>query len=123
VDEHQFKTLCELAVDSTLSQRDLSRKMGISLGRINYLISALIDKGFIKAKRFRNSKKKLGYMYILTPAGVNEKFRQTNAFIKLKTLEYEELRHEIEILKREDELMRRTVHALSESEQNNTGGG
>lgn len=106
MDEYQFKTLCELSKDSTLSQRDLSRKMGLSLGRVNYIINALIEKGFIKAERFRNSKKKMGYMYVLTPAGISEKLRQTTAFIRLKTREYEALRSEIEALKREDELMR-----------------
>ncbi|MBI5102962.1 MAG: MarR family EPS-associated transcriptional regulator [Nitrospirae bacterium] len=116
MDEYQFKTLCELARDNTLSQRDLSKKMGLSLGRINYIIGALIDKGLIKAERFRNSRKKLGYMYILTPDGVNEKFRQTNAFIRRKTVEYEELRQEIEVLKREDELMRRRIYAVGEGE-------
>lgn len=116
MDEYQFKTLCELARDNTLSQRDLSKKMGLSLGRTNYIISALIDKGFIKAERFINSRKKLGYMYILTPAGINEKFSQTNAFIRRKTIEYEELRQEIEVLKQEDELMRRCITAAGDGE-------
>lgn len=102
MDESQFKTLRELAKDGTLSQRDLSRKMGLSLGRVNYLINALLKKGYIKAERFKNSKKKIGYMYILTPKGVSEKFQQTQSFLQRKTLEYERLKIEIESLKKEN---------------------
>jgi len=99
--ETQFKTLRELAKDSTLSQRDLSQKMGLSLGRVNYIINALVEKGYIKAERFKNSKNKMGYMYVLTPHGIAEKFRQTQAFLLRKTTEYEELRNEIEYLSQE----------------------
>jgi EPS-associated MarR family transcriptional regulator len=102
MDESQFKTLRELAKDGTLSQRDLSRKMGLSLGRVNYLINALLKKGYIKAERFKNSKKKIGYMYIITPKGMSEKFQQTQSFLQRKTLEYERLKIEIESLKKEN---------------------
>jgi len=101
MDESQFKTLRELAKDGTLSQRDLSRKMGLSLGRVNYVINALLEKGYIKAERFKNAKKKIGYMYILTPQGVSEKFHQTQAFLMRKSDEFEKLRNEIEHLRRE----------------------
>lgn len=102
MDESQFKTLRELAKDGTLSQRDLSRKMGLSLGRVNYLINALLEKGYIKAERFKNSKKKIGYMYVITPKGVSEKFQQTQRFLVRKTEEYERLKREIESLRREN---------------------
>ena len=102
MDESQFKALRELEKDSTLSQRDLSKRVGLSVGRINYIINALLEKGYIKAQRFKNSKNKMGDMYILTPKGISERLFQTQAFLQSKTAEYERLRQEIEILKREN---------------------
>ncbi len=99
--ESQFKTLRELSKDSTLSQRDLSQKMGLSLGRVNYIVNALVEKGYIKAERFKNSKNKMGYMYTITPKGLRERLIQTQAFLQQKTAEYEQLRQEIEKLKEE----------------------
>lgn len=96
--ETQFKTLRELAKDSTLSQRDLSQKMGLSLGRVNYIINALVEKGYIKAERFKNSKNKMAYMYVLTPKGVKEKLMQTQAFLLRKSEEFERLKNEIDLL-------------------------
>jgi EPS-associated MarR family transcriptional regulator len=101
MDESQFKALRELEKDSTLSQRDLSKKVGLSVGRVNYIINALLEKGFIKAQRFKNSKNKIGYMYILTPKGISERIAQTQAFLQRKTVEYEELRQELEKLREE----------------------
>lgn len=101
MNEPQFNALRELAKDSTLSQRDLSQKMGLSLGRVNYIVNALLEKGYIKAERFKNSKNKMGYMYILTPKGVSEKIRQTQAFLARKSDEFEKLRSEIEHLSQE----------------------
>ncbi|MBI5848261.1 MAG: MarR family EPS-associated transcriptional regulator [Nitrospirae bacterium] len=101
MNELQFNTLRMLTSDGTLSQRDLSRKMGISLGKVNYIVNELLEKGYIKAERFKNSKNKMAYMYILTPHGVAEKFRQTQAFIRRKTEEYERLGTEIESLRSE----------------------
>lgn len=101
MDELQFNTLRELTNDGTLSQRDLSRKMGISLGKVNYIVNELLSKGYIKAERFKNAKNKMAYMYILTPHGLAEKFRQTQAFIRRKTEEYERLKTEIESLRSE----------------------
>lgn len=106
MDESQFKTLRELAKDGTLSQRELSKKMGLSLGRVNYLVNALLEKGYIKARRFKNSKNKIGYMYILTPKGISEKFMQTQSFLLRKSQEYANLKREIEILRKETEEIR-----------------
>lgn len=103
MDESQFKTLRELSKDGTLSQRDLSKKMGLSLGRVNYLVNALLKKGYIKAKRFKNARNKIGYMYIITPKGVSTKMKQTYNFIQRKTEEFEMLKREIETLKTENE--------------------
>ena len=102
MDESQFKTLRELAKDGTLSQRDLSRKMGMSLGRVNYLVNELLKKGYIKARRFKNSRNKIAYMYILTPRGVSEKITQTYHFLQRKLDEYDRLKQEIDVLRREN---------------------
>lgn len=101
MDEPLFKTLRELAKDSTLSQRDISKRVGLSVGRVNYIINALLNKGYIKAQRFKNAKNKAGYMYILTPKGVSEKIMQTQVFLQKKTEDYARLRQEIEMLERE----------------------
>lgn len=101
MDESQFKTLRELAKDGTLSQRELSRIMGLSLGRVNYIVNALLRKGYIKARRFKNSKNKIGYMYNLTPKGMSIKLTQTYGFLQRKIDEFERLRQEIEMLKKE----------------------
>jgi EPS-associated MarR family transcriptional regulator len=102
MDESQFKTLRELAKDGTLSQRDLARRMGMSLGRVNYLVNALLKKGYIKAQRFKNAKNKIAYMYILTPRGVSEKMTQTYMFLQRKLDEYDSLKMEIETLRQEN---------------------
>ncbi len=103
MDESHFKTLRELAKDGTLSQRELSRKMGLSLGRVNYIVNSLLKQGHIKAKRFKNSKNKIGYMYIVTPKGVSTKVAQTYNFLQRKLDEFESLKREIEILRKENE--------------------
>lgn len=116
MNEPQFNTLRELAKDSTLSQRDLSQKMGLSLGRVNYIVNALLEKGYIKVERFKNSKNKMGYMYILTPKGVSEKIRQTQAFLARKSVEFEQLKQEIDLLRTEDALTRKRVNAFPDHE-------
>jgi EPS-associated MarR family transcriptional regulator len=100
MDEHSFKTLKELSNDNTLSQRDISKRLGVSIGKVNYIINALIEKGHIKAVRFKNSKNKIAYMYILTPSGARERIRLTQEFIRIKTEEYNLLKEEIEELKK-----------------------
>lgn len=101
MDEFQFKTLRELAKDGTLSQRDLSKKMGLSLGRVNYLVNELLDAGYIKASRFKNSKNKIAYAYVLTPRGIKAKLAQTYRFLQRKLDEYHQLKEEIETLRKE----------------------
>jgi EPS-associated MarR family transcriptional regulator len=99
MNESQFKTLRELSSESAITQRELSRRLGLSLGSINYIIRALMEKGYIKAQRFKNSNNKLGYIYILTPEGMKQKLRQTHIFMKRKLEEYEQLKQEVEIFK------------------------
>jgi len=84
-----------------LSQRDLARELGTSLGKINYCLNALIDKGLVKARNFRNSRNKLGYAYLLTPRGIDSKATIAVQFLKRKMAEYESLKIEIEQLQRE----------------------
>jgi len=82
-------------------QRDLSIKLGLSLGKINYVLNALLDKGLVKATRFKNSKNKLAYMYILTPEGIVAKVDLTHSFLLRKLTEYDALKREIEEMKRD----------------------
>jgi EPS-associated MarR family transcriptional regulator len=84
-----------------LSQRELADSMGVSLGKINYCLRALIQKGQVKLGNFRQSKKKRQYAYLLTPSGIEEKTRITLAFLKLKEAEFEQLKMEIEVLRGE----------------------
>ena len=86
-----------------LSQRDLAKCLGISLGKVNFRLNALIKKGCLKVNNFRNNDNKLAYAYLLTPHGIEEKARITVHFLKYKVQEYERLRTEIEELKREAE--------------------
>jgi len=101
MNESHFKTLRELSSNGNLTQRELSEKLGLSLGSVNYVVQALIGKGYVKAQRFKNSKNKIGYIYILTPKGMSEKVKQTQEFIHRKMAEYEKLKREIETLKNE----------------------
>ena len=84
-----------------LSQRDLAKRLGVSLGKVNFCLNALVEKGSIKINNFRNNENKLAYAYLLTPRGVEEKARITVGFLKHKIEEYERLKKEIEELKRE----------------------
>ncbi|MFZ5524825.1 MAG: MarR family EPS-associated transcriptional regulator [Pseudomonadota bacterium] len=86
-----------------LSQRDMAKRLGVSLGKVNFCLNALVAKGLLKVNNFRNSDNKLAYAYLLTPRGVEEKARMTVHFLKYKMQEYEQLRAEIEALKREAE--------------------
>ena len=84
-----------------MSQRKLAEEMGISLGKVNYCLKALIDRGLVKVNNFRNSSNKRAYLYVLTPRGLSEKSRNTLRFLERKTAEFDALRKEIERLKRE----------------------
>ena len=88
-----------------ISQRELSQNLGISLGKINFILKALIQKGVVKAKNFRNNKNKIVYAYYLTPDGFNEKAKLTINFFKRKNMEYNELKKELRLLKNEITLL------------------
>jgi EPS-associated MarR family transcriptional regulator len=90
-----------LESDPTLSQRDLSRELGLSLGKTHYLLRALLDKGAVKVSNFRRSDNKAAYMYLLTPAGVRKRASMTRAFLARKEAEYEALERTITQLRSE----------------------
>lgn len=109
-DELRYKLLKLLEQNPNLTQRALAAELGVSLGKTNYCLNALIEKGCIKARNFRCNQKKIGYVYLLTAKGLDEKARMTFTFLKLKQKEYDELVKEIEVLRNEA--------ALIESNQN-----
>ncbi len=100
-DETGLKLLRLLEANPKASQRDLASEFGFSVGKVNYCLRALMHKGWIKAKRFRNSHNKLAYRYLLTPRGIEQKAVLTARFLRIKMREYETLRTEIEQLRRE----------------------
>ena len=105
IDQHledtHLRLLKLLEARPELSQRDLARELGTSLGKTNYCLNALIDKGLVKVRNFRNSNNKLAYAYLLTPRGIDSKATITVQFLKRKMAEYEMLKAEIAQLKRE----------------------
>ncbi|OFZ65874.1 MAG: MarR family EPS-associated transcriptional regulator [Betaproteobacteria bacterium RBG_16_56_24] len=102
-DNTSYGLLKTLEDNPSLSQRDLAKRLGISLGKVNFCLNALIAKGCLKVNNFRNSDNKLAYAYLLTPRGVEQKARMTVEFLQVKLQEYEQLRAEINELKREAE--------------------
>ncbi|MDO8748086.1 MAG: MarR family EPS-associated transcriptional regulator [Candidatus Omnitrophota bacterium] len=94
--EKILSVIKELEQNPIITQRDLALKLKISLGKINYFLNALIDKGIIEAKNFKNAKNKLSYMYMLTPEGIRIKFQLIQQFLDWKTREYERLEVEME---------------------------
>ena len=100
-DEYRSKILRILEESPEISQRALAHRLGVSLGRANYCLRALIEKGLVKANNFKNSRNKKAYVYLLTRKGIAEKARATTRFLERKVSEYEALHHEIELLRRE----------------------
>lgn len=100
-DEYRYKILKLVESNPSISQRELAQQLGISLGKTNFCLKALIDVGLLKATNFRNNKNKLAYMYLLTPRGIEEKASITMRFLKYKIQEYETLQTEIEELRRD----------------------
>lgn len=84
-----------------LSQREVAASLGMSLGKVNYCLRALIAKGLVKVENYRNSDNKLAYFYLLTPSGITAKAELTRHFLARKVQEYDELRVEIEQLQEE----------------------
>jgi EPS-associated MarR family transcriptional regulator len=95
VDESYYKVMCLLEANPEMSQRDLARELGVSLGKVNYCLRALTEKGWIKATNFKNSQNKAAYMYLLTPSGIQQRASLAVRFLQAKMEEYEALRAEI----------------------------
>ncbi len=99
--EIHLKVLRQLEENPDITQRELAQQLGVSLGKANYCLKALIDKGFVKARNFKNSDNKRAYLYVLTPRGIEEKSRISVSFLRRKMEEFEALRDEIDELKAE----------------------
>jgi len=100
-DETRYRLLKYLEANPDASQRALARELGVSLGKVNYCMKALVDRGWVTVGRFRRSNNKLAYMYKLTPHGIEAKAEATIRFLNRKVDEYETLRTEIETLRDE----------------------
>lgn len=91
--------LNKLEVNPKYTQRELSKEMGVSLGKVNYCMKKLIERGWVKLINFSKNPNKVDYIYLLTPKGIEQKARLTFLFLKIKIEEYEMLREEISLLK------------------------
>lgn len=100
-DETRYRILKMLEADPRASQRRIADELGISLGRVNYCLQALVRKGLVKVNNFRSSTSKRAYLYLLTPRGIEERARVTARFLRVKLDEYEILKRELEELQRE----------------------
>ena len=117
--EIHYRLLNLLVDEPQLRQLDIAKKMGISVGKVNYCIAELAKKGLIKVKRFKSAKNKLPYSYMLTPQGIEEKGRITVRFLKRKLSEYEEIKHQIAALT--EEVEKNGLRGMAESEIGETG--
>lgn len=95
VDECYYKVMCLLETNPEMSQRDIARELGVSLGKVNYCLRALAEKGWIKVTNFKNSQNKAAYMYLLTRSGFEERASLAVRFLRAKMEEYEALRTQI----------------------------
>ena len=114
-DPQRLELLKLLQEQPQMSQRDLAQAMGVSLGKANYCLKALMEKGLVKLGNFRRNPDKREYAYLLTPAGLEEKTRITMAFLRRKVAEYEALEKEIEQLR--SELKNRRIQSAVRSER------
>jgi len=97
--------LRKLELNPHCTQRELSKDMGISLGKVNYCMQKLTERGWVKLTNFSRSSNKFGYMYLLTPKGIEQKARLTTSFLKIKLDEFEILKDEINQLKLDEKKM------------------
>ena len=100
-DEYRYKVLNLLSANPNLSQRQLARELGISVGKVNYCLKALAERGMIKATNFKNSQNKQAYAYLLTPKGLEHKTKVAVRFLKHKLTEHKQLQAEIAALREE----------------------
>ena len=97
----EYIILTILKDNPKMTQRQMASELGLSLGKTNYIVRALVDKGWLKLSNFKRSDNKLGYIYLLTPEGLSEKAILAQNFLKRKSEEYNRLKKEIETLKKE----------------------
>jgi len=95
-DDDHFNTLRKIEKNPQSTQRSLANELGFSLGKLNYCLRALKKKGLVKINNFKKSKKKINYIYVLTPKGISAKTKLTLKFMERKMREYDELKKEIE---------------------------
>ena len=95
-EEDRFKLFRLIEANPRMSQRDVALALGISLGKVNYCFKALMQRGWVKARNFKNSRNKVAYMYLLTPRGIEAKASLSLRFLQIKQREYESLRNDIE---------------------------
>ena len=101
ISDTEYIILRILKDNPKITQREMAKELGLSLGKTNYIVRALVDKGWVKLSNFKRSDNKLGYIYLLTPEGVSEKTVLAQNFLKRKSEEYNKLKKEIEMLKNE----------------------
>jgi EPS-associated MarR family transcriptional regulator len=112
-DEVRYRLMRLVAARPEMSQRELARELGISVGKLNFCLRALVEKGLIKAINFKSSKNKAGYLYFLTPRGAEEKARVTVRFLQRRLAEYESIRVEIEEIRQDaEQSMNRSTSAV-----------
>jgi EPS-associated MarR family transcriptional regulator len=104
-DADRYRILKRLNANPGISQRELASELGISLGKMNFCLNALIERGLLKVENFRNNKHRRAYMYYLTPKGFEEKTRVTLRFLSARVAEYEALDREIAELRAEAEII------------------
>ena len=97
--EVELEILRKIEENPNLTQRQIAEHLGLSLGKINYLIQALLSKGLLKVDNFRRSGNKLGYLYLLTPEGVDTKKKLTMLFLQRKSEEFDKLKKDMEHIK------------------------
>ncbi|MEA2235613.1 MAG: hypothetical protein QOC81_337 [Thermoanaerobaculia bacterium] len=100
-DEIRYRLLSYIEEHPTATQRQVARALGVSIGKANYCLKALVEKGWVKVRNFRNSNNKSAYLYVLTPRGIEEKIDVTRAFLRRKRDEYDRLAEEITHLSEE----------------------
>lgn len=98
--EYDYRILQKLEDQPDISQRELAEHLGISVGKANFVLSALVERGLVKAENFKKSNNKAGYLYLLTPKGLSEKVVITSRFLARKQAEYDRLKSEIEDIQR-----------------------
>ena len=99
--DHEYYVLKKLEEQPDISQREIAAALGVSLGKVNYIIRACIDKGWVKARNFKNNESKMRYAYLLTPKGIVSRTKLAHHFLQRKLDEYDRLHSEIQELEKD----------------------